>query len=120
MSDSQFRAQGAVASTLIGIAVLLATPVTPARTQEATSVSLSIKDHRFDPAEIEVPANKPIVLRIKNLDKTPIEFESESLHVEKVIGGNAEGVVRLRPLKPGRYEFFDEFHPAAKGVLTAR
>jgi hypothetical protein len=49
-----------------------------------------------------------------------MEFESVSLRVEKVVAGNGEGVINLRPLTPGRYNFFDDFHPDAKGVLVVQ
>ena len=64
---------------------------------------------------------KPVVLRIKNLDASPMEFESKSLRVEKVLSGNGEAVINLRPQKPGRYEFFDDFHAATtKGVVVVK
>ena len=81
-----------------------------ARAEDAVTVQLSIKNHRFIPAEITAPAGKPIMLRIKNLDSTPAEFESVTLRVEKVIAGNSEGVIRLRALEPGRYKFVDDFN----------
>jgi hypothetical protein len=87
---------------------------------QETSVSVSIKNHRFQPSEGQAPANVPIMLRIKNLDPTPMEFESVTLRVEKVVTGNGEGVIRLRPLSPGRYNFFDDFNPSATGVLVVK
>ena len=103
-----------LASALIGAAA------PPAHAPEAATVSISIKNHRFQPAEVQAPANVPIVLRLKNLDATPMEFESVSLRVEKVVTGNSEGVIRLRPLAPGRYNFFDDFNQQANGVLVVR
>lgn len=88
--------------------------------QEAANVSVSVKNHRFVPAEVQAPANVPIMLRIKNLDPTPMEFESVTMRVEKVVTGNGEGVIRLRPLSPGRYNFFDDFNPNANGVLVVK
>ena len=84
------------------------------------SISVTIKNHRFQPAEVQAPANTPILLRVKNLDATPMEFESVSLRVEKVVTGNSEGVIRLRALEPGRYNFFDDFNPDANGVLVVK
>ncbi|HEY1475221.1 MAG TPA: cupredoxin domain-containing protein [Pseudolabrys sp.] len=92
----------------------------PAHAQEATTISISVKNHRFQPAELHAPANVPIVLRVKNLDSTPMEFESVSLRVEKVVTGNSEGIIRLRPLAPGSYNFFDDFHQETNGVLVVR
>src|ERR1019366_5155028 len=88
--------------------------------QEAASISVTVKNHRFQPAEVQAPANVPVILRVKNLDPTPMEFESVSLRVEKVVTGNSEGIIRLRPLSPGRYNFFDDFNPDANGVLVVR
>jgi Cupredoxin-like domain len=92
----------------------------PARAQEATTINVSVKNHRFQPAELHAPANVPILLRVKNLDPTPMEFESVSLRVEKVVTGNSEGIIRLRPLAPGSYNFFDDFHQETNGVLVVR
>jgi hypothetical protein len=90
------------------------------RAQEATTMHLLVKDHRFQPTELHVPANKPIILILRNLDPIPMEFESITLRVEKVVVGNGEGIIRLRPLAPGRYNFFDDFRPETKGVLVAQ
>lgn len=99
--------------------LLIAAFGTAAQAQDA-SLSISVKNHRFEPAELTGPANKPIVLKVKNLDPTPMEFESVTLRVEKVVVGNGEGIVRLRPLSPGRYKFFDDFHQETNGVLVVK
>jgi hypothetical protein len=91
----------------------------PALAVEEAALSLTIKDHKFSPAEIKAPANTPIVITIQNADATPEEFESKQLKFEKVIAGGASATVRLRPLAPGRYGFFGEYHEdSAKGVLV--
>ena len=100
-------------------AVLLVAGACSAQAQQA-SLSISVKNHRFQPVELQAPANVPITLHVKNLDSTPMEFESVSLRVEKVVTPNSEGVVRLRPLSPGRYNFFDDFHQETNGVLVVR
>ena len=90
----------------------------PAAAQE-TTVRLTIKGHRFEPAEVKVPAGKPITLLVRNADPTPEEFESKTLRVEKVIAGNNEATIRLRALQPGRYRFYGEFNEAtAQGALV--
>ena len=106
-----------------GIGALLlagALAAAAAQAQQPVSISISVKNHQFQPAELHAPANVSIVLRVKNLDATPMEFESVSLRVEKVIAGNSEGVVRLRPLSPGSYKFFDDFHQETNGILVVR
>ncbi|HET9619143.1 MAG TPA: cupredoxin domain-containing protein, partial [Pseudolabrys sp.] len=53
-------------------------------------------------------------------DATPEEFESHALKIEKVVVGNAKGVVRIGPLKAGKYPFVGEYHEdTAKGVIVA-
>jgi hypothetical protein len=104
--------------TIAALVLLAAALGAPA--QQGASLSVSVKNHRFQPAELHAPANVPIVLRVKNLDPTPMEFESVSLRVEKVVVGNGEGIIRLRPLAPGRYNFFDDFNQQANGALVVR
>jgi hypothetical protein len=89
-----------------------------ARADELVTVTITIKDHLFEPAEVHAPAGKPIAVAIKNLDSIAAEFESEPLHIEKVIPPGHEAVVRVRPLEPGRYNFFDDFHRATQGFLV--
>jgi Cupredoxin-like domain len=88
--------------------------------QEAVTVHIAVKNHQFQPTEIRAPARKPIILRIRNLDSAPIEFESVSLRVEKVVTAQAEGIINLRALAPGRYEFFDDFHQETRGLLIVQ
>jgi plastocyanin len=84
------------------------------------TIPVTIKDHRFTPAEIHVKAGQPTVLRIDNQDATAEEFDSKALKVEKVIAGGHQGLVRLHPLAAGSYPFMGEYHAAtAKGVVVA-
>jgi plastocyanin len=81
---------------------------------------LVIKDHRFEPAELKVPAGQRVKLIVHNQDKTPEEFESKSLNREKVIPGGGKATIFIGPLKPGRYGFFGEFNEkTAQGVVVA-
>lgn len=108
---------------IIGVATALmcSPPVAgPAHAQTTAAITITIKNHRFQPAEYQAPANRPITLQIRNQDSTPMEFESRSLRVEKVIPGNGQGTINLRPLTPGRYTFFDDFNEQAKGVLVVQ
>lgn len=82
--------------------------------------ALTIKDHRFEPAEVRIPADKKVKLVIKNLDVTPEEFESHDLNREKVITPGGKVTIFVGPLKPGRYKFFGEFNQdTAQGVVIA-
>jgi hypothetical protein len=105
---------------LVAAATLVCFMPAKVAAQEAVVIQITIKNKQFQPREITAPANKPIRLTIKNLDQTPAEFESVTLRVEKVIAGNSEGVINLRPLTPGRYNFFDDFNQQNTGVLVVR
>ncbi len=88
--------------------------------QAADPVTITIKDHKFTPSEVKVPANQRVELTIVNDDVTPEEFESKPMKVEKIIPGKSKGTVRIGPLKAGRYPFVGEFHEStAKGVVIA-
>src|SRR6185437_4922322 len=104
-------------NTTLAIAAILVLASSLARADDLT---LTIKDHKFMPAEVKVPANKRVELTVVNEDATPEEFDSKALKVEKVIAGKSKGVVRIGPLKPGRYPFIGEYHEStAKGVVVA-
>jgi len=104
-------------NTTLAIAAVLVLACSLARADDLT---LTIKDHKFMPAEVKVPANKRVELTVVNEDATPEEFDSKALKVEKVIAGKSKGVVRIGPLKPGRYPFIGEYHEStAKGVVIA-
>jgi len=81
---------------------------------------LVIKNHRFEPAELKVPADKRVKLVVHNQDSTPEEFESHAMNREKVIPAGAKATIYIGPLKPGRYDFFGEYNEAtAKGIVVA-
>ncbi|MGY4303757.1 plastocyanin [Bradyrhizobium sp. USDA 4369] len=105
------------AGLLGGVALLIAAIALPASAAE-TTIEISVKDNKFQPAELKAPADTPIVFKVKNLDGAPVEFESEPLQFETVIKPNMEGVVKVKAQKPGRYEFFDDFHQGNKGTLV--
>jgi hypothetical protein len=82
---------------------------------------LIIKDHKFTPQTLEVPAGKKVKVIVKNQDSTPEEFESYELNREKIIKGNGQITLFVGPLKPGSYPFFGEFNKeTAKGVIIAK
>jgi hypothetical protein len=88
---------------------------------EDTDVRLVLREHKFVPAEITVPARKKIKLVIENQDATAEEFESYELNREKVVPPKGRVTIFVGPLEPGRYPFFGDFHKeTAKGVLIAK
>jgi len=102
------------------VAILMVGLLTAGAVARADDYVLTIKDHRFTPEEIKVPADQRVMITIVNDDATPEEFDSSALKVEKVVAGKSKGVVRIGPLKAGRYPFIGEYHEAtAKGVVIA-
>jgi plastocyanin len=105
----------------LAIAVASTALAAPAAAQDAATVRLSLKDHKFQPAEARAPAGKPITIEIRNLDPTPAEFESKTLRVEKVVAGGGVITVQIRPLAAGRYRFFDDYHEdTTEGFLVVQ
>ncbi len=85
-----------------------------------TEIAITIKDHKFTPSEVRVPAGQKVKLIIDNQDATPEEFESHELKREKIIAPRSKAAVWIGPLKPGNYPFFGEFNQAtARGVVIA-
>jgi plastocyanin len=106
-------------SGLVFSAALLMGPAIAAA--QDPEVKLVIREHKFEPAEVTVPAGKKIKLVIENQDATAEEFESYELNREKVVPPKGQITVFVGPLKPGRYPFVGDFHKdTAKGVLIAQ
>lgn len=111
---------------LIALAVLAALTVPaymsiPVAAADRPSFLITIKDHKFSPAEITVPAGQQIELVVENQDSTPEEFESHELRREKIIPPNGKIKILVGPLKPGTYPFVGEFHEdSAQGKLIAK
>ena len=91
----------------------------PARA-DTPEFTLVIESHRFVPAELKVPAGQKIRLLVENRDSTAEEFESYDFNREKIVPGKGRIALFVGPLKPGRYEFFGDFHAdTARGFLIA-
>ncbi|HLH12559.1 MAG TPA: cupredoxin domain-containing protein [Methylovirgula sp.] len=87
----------------------------------ADPIVVEFHDGKLSPVRIEVPASSPVKIELNNTGKTPAEFESHKLHVEKVVVPHSKSVITLRPLDPGQYDYFDDFHEdAPKGLLIAK
>jgi plastocyanin len=100
------------------VAALLALSISVPALADPGPVTITIRDHAFVPAEVKLPAGAKVELSIRNEQPTPAEFESASLHREKVVAPGGAISVYVGPLSPGRYEFFDDFHPATRGFIV--
>lgn len=82
---------------------------------------VQLKDNKFVPEIVEVPAGKDFQLIVHNLDETLEEFESLDLKKEKLVKGGKKITLNVAALEPGEYKFFGEFHPrTAQGKLIAK
>jgi plastocyanin len=103
---------------VLAVPLLLAL-VAPALADDPT-VNIDLKDHQFAPNEVPVPAGVKVKLLVKNDQTVTAEFESNSLHREKIVEPGNTITVYVGPLDAGSYEFFDDFHNTTRGHLIAR
>ena len=102
------------------LAAALSAPVLT-RADPLPAFELTLNNGTLTPNRIEVPANTRFKITLHNTGNTPAEFESLRLRQEKVLGPGVTSFVVIHPLKPGEYDFIDEFHlPDAKGVIVAK
>jgi heme/copper-type cytochrome/quinol oxidase subunit 2 len=91
----------------------------PAQTQ-TPSFSIAVRGNAFVPPELSVPAGQKIELHITNEGAAAAEFESAELRREKIVPPGQQVTVYVGPLRPGSYNFFDDFNPQTRGRLIAR
>ncbi len=102
----------------LAIALIFTATATAAQAEDYVII---IKDHKFSPAELIIPADQKVKVIVKNTDATAEEFESSDLNREKVVSANSEITVNIGPLKAGTYKYVGEFNQAtAKGTITAK
>lgn len=105
---------------LFGLALFLGlASALPAQAGEVPTYTLEIRARGFHPSSLLVPAGTRIRLRIHNLRTRPAEFESYALNREKILPPGATLTVWIGPLEPGKYPIFDDFNPAARGLIIA-
>jgi len=104
---------------LLILAALLGAVALPALA--ADPIEVRIRDHRFHPDVVEVPAGQKARLLVINEDSEPEEFESTDLNREKLIRAGASATIFLPPLEPGEYPFYGEFHAdTAQGTIVVK
>jgi heme/copper-type cytochrome/quinol oxidase subunit 2 len=82
---------------------------------------INIKNHAFEPSELEIPAGRKVKLIVYNMDDTIEEFESFDLKREKIVPPGQKIHIILAPLAPGKYEFFGDFHQeTARGFINVK
>jgi len=105
----------------VGAALLLTCSSLTAGLTPPTTLEIHFKGHRFTPLKVAVPAGVPLVLKVVNDSAERIEFESFKLNREKVVEAGQTLVLHLPALKPGAFDFFDDFHSdVPEGEILAR
>lgn len=107
-----------IAALLLIMFSLFFAAVQPAMAAERT-YKLSIRNHMFEPTQMEVPAGKKFVLHVLNHDDVVEEFESPDLGVERILPAQGDTKIMMGPLKSGVYPFIGSFFPeTAIGILV--
>ena len=104
------------------VLALVIAAITPAVSAEPEFV-IQIKNHRFIPAELRIPAGVKVQIVIDNQDDTSEEFESYSLNREKHVPPKSRVTLFVGPLDAGRYVYQGEDRTdgaMALGVIEAQ
>jgi plastocyanin len=109
--------RGAGGALLLGLLASWAAPCAQAADFE---IRLSIKDHHFVPEAVTAPVGQRIKFIVRNEDSSVSEFESVDFHREKIVQPGQQITVFVGPLEAGNYEFFDDFHPEGRGLLSVK
>ncbi|MBN8827314.1 MAG: cupredoxin domain-containing protein [Sphingobacteriia bacterium] len=103
------------------ISLILLIDVIACNAKTPIEAEIRIKEHKFVPEILELPAGERIKLKVINEDDTAEEFESHDLKREKIVSANSSTIVAFGPLEPGEYKFFGEFHEeTAQGIIKIK
>ena len=106
--------------SLLALLSFCTLPALAQTTDSPTSFQIVVKDGKFTPAELTIPAGQKVKLTVKNDDAVQAEFESYKLDREQKIDSGTETEIFVGPLEAGEYPFFDDNNPDAKGIITAK
>jgi hypothetical protein len=113
---------GAWARALVlpaGVFSLLAVTVA-VEAKDLKTYELTLKGQAFTPAELKVPAGEAFIIKLKNENDAPAEFESKDMKFEKIVAGRASIVTKVKALPGGTFEFYDEYHEdTARGTVVS-
>ena len=101
-------------------AVAIPSSASAAGLNAPSSLTLTLKNHRFTPAALTVPAGVRVRVTVINRDPATEEFDSHDLRIEKLVTPMGKVSFDIGPLRPGEYSFIGEFHAGtAQGKVTA-
>jgi hypothetical protein len=100
--------------------VILLSAISSTALAAPAQVTLTLKDHRFTPSRVSVPAGQIIEIELINRDLSSEEFDSTDLGVEADVTPKNWVRFKVGPLKAGSYDFVGEYHAdTAQGVMVA-
>jgi hypothetical protein len=121
ISSNKSRCWKKAVSTAAALSIFVSLALTATSYGGDDSSELRFSDGRFEPAMLTLPANHPVKLQVTNAGNAAFEFESFELHRERVVQPGQTVTVYIPALKPGTYQFFDDFNrAAASGRIVAR
>ena len=92
-----------------------------AEAKDPVTYEIILKGQAFTPAELNVPAGEPFIIKVKNENDAPAEFESKEMKFEKIVAGRSEILVKVKALPGGTFEFVDEYHEdTARGMVISK
>ncbi len=105
-------------------ALLLAFPAMAQSGQVVTitppQYKITLSNQAFAPSELMVPMGQKIDVQVENLTDKAAEFESETLHREKLVPAHGEITIAIGPLDAGSYPYVNDFDETVKGTITAK
>jgi hypothetical protein len=114
-------ASARVLSLFVGAFSLLSLASLTAEAKDPMTYEITLKGQTFTPAELNVPAGEPFIIKLKNENDAAAEFESKDMKFEKIVAGHATIPVKVKALPGGTFEFFDEYHEeAARGTVVCK
>jgi hypothetical protein len=118
MAQRRYHVLAGLGLAIVGGAAAI---IAPACAEDMPEFAIEFKDGSIAPLRVDVPANRPFKIELRNTGNTPAEFESTELHLEKVLAAQSSSFLVIRRLTPGEHKFFDDFHPdAPQAVLVAK
>jgi plastocyanin len=91
--------------------IVMVVPFSLSFAGDEITVMTTIKKQKFVLDELHVKAGHPVRLKVINEDSIPVEFESSDLNIEVIVYPRKSHDFLLKGLKPGVYEFFNDFRP---------
>lgn len=84
-----------------------------------SNITLTLKDHKFTPSTLTIPAGQRVRVTLINRDPATEEFDSHDLRLEQLVTPMGKASFNLGPLRPGQYGFIGEFHAStAQGKVN--